>query len=112
MHHAIGQAAVVSEQQQAAGVEIEAADGYPAPVLEPRQFDENAGATIGIVPGNNLAFRLVIDQHTRQTQPEFELHQFAIDANLVFWTDALTDMRRQAVDADTPGNDPFFEFAP
>jgi hypothetical protein len=54
----------------------------------------------------------VIDQHTRQTQPEFELHQFAIDANLVFWTDALTDMRRQAVDADTPGNDPFFEFAP
>ena len=54
----------------------------------------------------------MIDQYARQTQEELELHQLAIEANLVFWADALADVRRQTVDADTPGDDPFIEFAP
>jgi hypothetical protein len=54
----------------------------------------------------------VIDQHAWQAQEEFELNQFAIQTNLVFRADALTDVRRLAIDADAPGNDPFLEFAP
>jgi hypothetical protein len=54
----------------------------------------------------------VINQHARQAQEEFELHQLAIEADLVFRPDALPDVRRLAIDADAPGDDPFFDFAP
>jgi hypothetical protein len=54
----------------------------------------------------------VINQHARQAQHELELGQLAVDANLVFRTDALPDVGRYAVDADAPGRDPLFEFAP
>jgi len=111
MHHAIGEVAVVGKQQEAAGIEIEAADGDPAPALQPRQFCEHAGAPVGVVAGDYFAFRFVIDQHSRQAQLELELHQLAIDADLVFGTDALADVGRQAIDADAAGDDPFLEFA-
>jgi len=40
------------------------------------------------------------------------LPQLAIDANLILRSNALADVRRLPIDADTAGNDPFFELAP
>jgi hypothetical protein len=68
MHHAVGQAAVIGKQEQAAGIEVQPPDGNPASALQPGQLGKNAGATRRIVPGNDLALRLVINQHARQAQ--------------------------------------------
>jgi hypothetical protein len=111
MHHSVGQPAVIGKQQQAAGIEVQATDGNPASALQPGQLGKYAGATVRVVPGNNLTLRLVINEHTRQAQHEFELRQLAIDPDLVFRTNALTHMRRYAVDTHAPCHDPLFEFA-
>ena len=46
---AIGEAAIVGKQQQTAGIEIEATDRDPAPVLQPWQFSKYAGAAGRII---------------------------------------------------------------
>ena len=65
MHHAVGQVAVVGDDQQATGIEVEATDGDPATGLEARQLVEHAGTAFRIVARDDLALRLMIDEHTR-----------------------------------------------
>jgi hypothetical protein len=111
MHHAIGEAAIVGKQQQAAGIEIEATDRDPAPVLQPWQFSKYAGPAGRIIARDDFAFGLVIHQHARQALLELELDQLAIHANPVFRPDALSDMGWLAIDADAASEYPFLQFA-
>ena len=63
VHQRVGQFAVGGQQQQAGGVDVQAADGDPARTLQARQLFEHGRAAFGIVAGGHHAFGLVVDQH-------------------------------------------------
>src|SRR5690606_9011668 len=60
MHHRVGQLAVGGEQQQAGGVDVEAADRDPARALERGQGFEDRRAALGILARGHFAFGLVV----------------------------------------------------
>ena len=62
VHHRVGQFTVAGQQKQAGGVDIQAANGNPALVLQFRQIVENGGSAFRVGTGGDLAFRLVVDQ--------------------------------------------------
>ncbi len=65
-----------------------------------------------IVTRDDLAFRLVIQQYALTAVGEAQMHQLAIDADLVLESDALADMRRLAIDTDATGQNPFLQLTP
>jgi hypothetical protein len=63
---------------------------------------------VGVVARDDLAFRLVIEDHPRQAVGEAQLDELAIDLDPVARADRLSDLRRLAIDVDATGGDQRF----
>ena len=111
MHQAIGKLPAVGDQKQSAGVEIEPADGDPARAANSRQLFEHAGAAFGIIPRDNLPFRLVVQENAGHTCHVLEVDEAAIELDLVLAGDSLPDMGGGIVDAYPAFGDPGFNLA-
>jgi hypothetical protein len=112
MHEPVGQFAAAGEYQQSLSVEIEPADVHPASASDARQPVEHAGPPLRIVARDDFPFLLVVDEHARRTGSEFKVDRLAVHPHPVLRADALADMGRQTVDADTSGDDPILQLAP
>ena len=110
MCEAVRQRAVVSEQQQAGGGEIQTPDTDPTTVMQGRQMREARLVTGRIAPRANHAGRLVIHQHPRR-RVDPRPYRFAIDPDQLGTSNTLTECRQVAVDLDAPGTDPRLDFA-
>src|SRR5476651_1113471 len=66
VHQPVGQVARGGEQQQAFGVEVEAADGQPFAGLHRRQAVEHRWTAVRVVIADDFAGRLMVDQHARR----------------------------------------------
>ena len=108
MHEAVGQVAVVGQEQQALGHVVE-----PPDVCQPRRVihqieDGFSAARVG--PGRHDARGFV--QHDPDGRSGSD-NLFAVDANLVaFRVDALTDLGDAAVDGDTTSRNEILGVAP
>jgi hypothetical protein len=65
MHQVVGEFARGGEDHQAVGVVVQPANGNPLGAAQFGQRVEHGGTALGIVTGDNFAFRLVIDQDAR-----------------------------------------------
>ena len=103
------QPAVIGEQQQAFGVEVEPADAdQPRQVLRQRAEDGRPALRVG-VRGHQPA-RLVIEEQPRALAPRQRL---AVDRDRVGGRDVERRRGdRRAVDRDAPGRDPGLGLAP
>lgn len=103
----------VVKEQQARGVEVQPPDRDPAAAAQARQGVEDGGTAIGIVTGDDTAFRLVIEQHAgRPTGRGAQIDETPIDLDPVGGQDELADLGRlRESDAHPPGGDPFLHVA-
>ncbi|MCY1425465.1 hypothetical protein D9M71_412530 [compost metagenome] len=112
VHQAVGQFAVGGEQQQAGGVDVQAADVDPAAGAQARQAVEHGRAAFRIVAGADLAFRLVVDQHAAHAfLAGVAADQVVVDGDGVMAVDALAEAGDGAVDLDPAFLDPGFHVA-
>src|SRR5476649_1062699 len=111
VHQPVGQVARGGEQQQAFGVEVEAADGQPFAGLHRRQAVEHRWTAVRVVIADDFAGRLVVDQYARRLLADAALDQLAVDAHVVGRQDALADVGRLAVDGYAAGDDQLFHVA-
>src|SRR5471030_3192676 len=111
VHQPVGQVARGGEQQQAFGVEVEAADGQPFAGFHRRQAVEHRWTAIRVVIADDFAGRLVVDQHARRLLADAALDQLAVDADVVGRQDALADVGRLAIHRHAAGDDQFFHVA-
>ncbi len=102
------ESAVVGQQQQALGVDVEPADRDDAWQIG-RQRVEYGRATFGVARGRHQPARLMEQEQARA----FGLAQaLAVDAHVVLVVDVISRARQHdAVDADAPRRDPGFGVA-
>ena len=106
-----GEAAVVGHQQQALGVDVEAADRHQARQvgMALAEIIEDRLATLRVVIGRHVAARLV-----EQEQPRLfaRRHRAAVDGDLVGRRHVeRRALQHAAVDGDAAGRDPFLGVA-
>src|SRR5690606_28983960 len=111
MHHRVGQLAVGGEQQQAGGVDVQAADGDPARALERGQRLEDGRAAFGILARGDFAFGLVVHQHPGRLAQRAGDEGLAVDLDAVAALDARPQLRDFAVDLDHAIGDALLERA-
>ena len=63
MHQAVGKLTVIGKQQQAAGVDVQAADIDPTAALDTRQILEDIGPVLFVATGANHTGGFVVSQH-------------------------------------------------
>ena len=113
MHQPVGQLAVGGQQQQAAGVQVEAAHGYPAASLQPGQGGENGSMLCAAVAGHQLALGLVVGDDagsSRGSRPDRQ--QAPVEAVFFAARNALAGNRAAAVHGQAAGGDPALHLAP
>ena len=111
MHHRVGQLAVGGEQQQAGGVDVEAADRDPARALQRGQGVEDGRAALGVLAAGHFAFRLVVHQHARGIGQRAGDEGLAVDLDLVAAGHAHAGARGLAVDLDQAVGDALLQRA-
>src|SRR5690606_22098125 len=111
VHHRVGQLAVGGEQQQAGGVDVQAADRDPARALERGQGLEDGRAALGIFAGGDFAFGLVVDQHARRIGQGAGDEDLAVEFDAVAALDAHSGLRDLAVDLDQAVGDALLQRA-
>src|ERR1700754_3577220 len=111
VHEAVRQIARGREHQQALGIEVEAANREPFRALHRRQLVEYRRAAFGVRVTDDLAGRLVIQQHARRLVLQLALDRLAVDADEVGRHDALADMRRFAIHRHAARDDQLFHLA-
>ncbi|MCW0417692.1 hypothetical protein NB689_003446 [Xanthomonas sacchari] len=109
VHHRVGQLAVGGEQQQAGGVDVQAADRDPARALQRRQRLEDGRAAFGIFARGHFAFGLVVDQHARGLGQRAGDEAAAVQLDLVAAADRHAGLRDLAVDLDQAVGDALFQ---
>ncbi|KAG1256149.1 hypothetical protein G6F65_016454 [Rhizopus arrhizus] len=112
VHHGVGQLTVGGGQQQAGGVDVEAADRDPARALQRRQRFEHGRAAFGVFAGGHFAFRLVVDQHARRLGQGGGDEAAAVQLDLVAALDRHAGLRDFTVDLDQAFGDALFQRAP
>ena len=65
VHEAVGQLAIVGDEEQTLGVDIEPADGDPAATGGPGQLGEDDRSTFRITTGDDLTDWFMVEQHPR-----------------------------------------------
>src|SRR5690606_30712816 len=111
MHHRVGQLAVGGEQQQAGGVDVQAADRDPARALEHGQGFEDGRAALGVLAGGDLALGLVVDEHARRVGQRAGDEHLAVDLDAVSAADAHAGLRELPVDLDQAVGDALLQRA-
>ena len=111
MHELVGKAARVREEKQALGIDVETADRLPLALLQPRQAPEHRRPVLRIVVGDDLAGRLVVGDDARRRRHDAHAHRLAVDLDPVAERDALSGVRRLAVDRDAAFDDQVFHVA-
>ena len=86
------------QDEQAAGVDVQASDGDPAAAGGLRQAVEDADAALRVVAGNDFAFLFVIQDDARQAIRPFEFDDAAFDGNVVVGSDFVAQLHSFAVD--------------
>ncbi|MOA28919.1 hypothetical protein D3C78_1498970 [compost metagenome] len=110
MHQVVGQFTGVGEQQQAFGVQVEAADGLPFALVQARQAAEHGRAVLRVVMADDFAGRLVIGQHARFRRLDAKADGLAVDLDLVAVLHALAHVGRLVVDRNLAFEDELFHF--
>src|SRR5690606_20770882 len=106
MHQPVGQLSVRRQEQKPRRVEIEAADVDPAAPGRRRQALEDRRAILGILPGRDLARRLVIgDMGVRRGAP-LEADRAPVDDDALGTLDAVSEPSATAVDRHPALGDP------
>lgn len=106
VHEVVGEFAGSSEQQQAAGVEIQPPDGHPAGVAQEGQALEHVRPALGVVAADDLALGLVVDQHPRRARRvHAQAHALAVHLDAVVGADTRPQGRGLAVDPHPAGED-------
>ena len=111
MHHRVGDLAIGGQQQQAGGVDVQAADGDPARALQARQRIEDGRPALGVFAGGHFAFGLVVDQHARRVGQGRGDEGLAVQFDAVTTADALADLGGFAIDLDQAIGDALFQRA-
>src|SRR5690349_7997458 len=88
MHQLVGEFARTGEQQQAFGIQVEAADRLPLALLQARQLAEHGRPILRVVVRDDLADRLVIGDDARRRRRDPVADRLAIDLDLVAVLDA------------------------
>src|SRR5690606_21589034 len=98
MHHRVGDLAVGGQQQQAGGVDVQAAVRYPARTRRARLRFEDGRPALGILAVGDLALGLVVDEHARRLGQGRGDEGLAVELDAVARADALADLGDLAVD--------------
>ena len=102
MHQAIGKRAVVGEQQQATGIDIETSDADPASLVQTRQLLVHRVAPLRVGSRADFADRLVIHKDLRAGHVALQAQQLAVDGDFFTTVDLVAGFGDLAVDADAP----------
>jgi len=108
VHQPVGELSRVGEQQQPGRVDVEPPDGNPA---SGRETGKDGRAPLRIAAGNELADRLVVDEHPRLAGLR-KAYGSAVDRDRVARQGAVSETRHLARDADSPRLDPGLDLAP
>ena len=111
VHHAVGQRAVVGQDQQPSGGDVEAAHGDPASLAQTGQAVEHGAPALGVPAGANQTLRLVEDQHPGGGRT-MTRERLAVQGDGVAGLDALAQPRRLAIDGHPAIGDPLLDLAP
>ena len=113
MHQAMRQGAIVGPQEQAAGIEVQAPDVYPAPRELAGQRVEDGGPARLVPARTHHPGRLVIPPHPRPLRAEerFRRQALAIHLHAIAGHDAVAEPRHALVDEDPAGRDPALDGA-
>ena len=79
----MNQLAGSGQDQKAAGIDVQTADGYPAAAGCLWQAVENADASLRVVAGNDFVFLFVVEDDAWQAVCPFEFDDTAFDGNVV-----------------------------
>ena len=112
VHQAVGQFAIIGQQQQALGIQIQATDRYPAPAMQGRQALKYRRPALGIAAGSHLTDRLVISQHAPARPQRPHQHWPAIELDALGARDLDTELSNDAIDSDAPLANPRLDLAP
>jgi len=107
MHQAVGEFAVVGEEQESRAIEVEASDGDPA---SRRQAGEHDGPPFRIAAHDEFALRLVIDEDARCPRSG-KLDRPAVDGDCLARPGTVAELGEAAAYRDTTGLDPGFDLA-
>ena len=111
MGKALNEFAWSGQDQEAAGIDVQTADGHPAAAGSLRQAVENADAALRVVAGNDFAFLFVVEDDARQAVCPFEFDDAAFDGNVIVGRDFFTQLGYASVDRYPAVADPFFHFS-
>src|SRR5574340_1835457 len=111
MHQLVGELARGGEDHQAVGVVVEPPDGNPLGAAQSGQRVEHGGAALGVVAGDDLAFRLVVGQDASALVLEAQVHAAAADLDDVARSDLAADRGSFAVDLHAALGDPFLHLS-
>ena len=100
MRQAVGQLTRIGKQQQAFGIQIQAAHAQPLAKRQARQAAKHRGAILRIVIRHDLARRLVIGEHARTWLLNAKLQELALNAHLIAPLNTLAHMGFLAIDRD------------
>jgi 8-oxo-dGTP diphosphatase len=105
MHQPAGEFAIVGEQQQAAGVDVQPADRDPAPAGSRRQMIEYRVPTLRVLARGHLALRLVVDEDLRRLRLP-QAQRLAVQTDLLLAAHTHAEYGRPAVDGEPAFADP------
>ncbi len=106
----MGEFAVVGQQEQAGGVEIEAADCDPARSSQAGESVEDCRSSQGVAAGGEFACGFVISDQSIFGRSASYRH--AVHPQEGVGADSISDLCRLSVDGDASGGDSFFRFSP
>lgn len=113
VHKLVSQIAIIGQQQQAGGIDVQAAHGDPAPLFQGGQMAKDGGAALGIMAGDDLALRLVVGDDTQGLGAGWGQPQVAaIQADPIPRGDAVTQLGDLAIDLDPSRLDPALDLTP
>src|SRR5512139_1683774 len=111
VHQLVGELARGGEHHQAVGVVVQPADGNPLGTAQFGQRIEHGGAALGVVAGDDLAFRFVVDQDAGALLVEAQVHAAAADLDDVARPNLAADGGGLAVDLHAALGNPFLHLA-
>jgi len=112
MHESMCQLAIVGEQQQTRGIDVEAPDHDPSSAGGRRQPIEYRWPALGIVARGHLADRLVIQQNLDSLAAAAQFQPFPVEADSISVRGAIAERGHLVVDGQATSANPFLDATP